>query len=198
MAYRRTADVQARLDAHRQSLVSAATAQLGEHGYAGCSIVDVARRAGVASGTVYNHFSGKAELVTEVLRTVVGHEVDAVAAAVEKEPDAARRIVALVETFATRALKSPRLAYALLVEPVDPVVDELRLQFRTAFRDLAAEVVAAGVRTGELPPQSPGVVAAALIGAIGEALVGPLSGDPDPSAVTALVDFALRALGARK
>jgi AcrR family transcriptional regulator len=196
MVYRRTADVQARLDGQRQSLVVAATAQLGEHGYGGCSVAAVARRAGVASGTVYNHFSSKTELVTEVFRTVVGREVDAVVAAVEREPDAATRIVALVETFATRALKSPRLAYALLVEPVDPAVDELRLQFRTAFRDLAAEVVAAGVRSGELPPQSPGVVAAALIGAIGEALVGPLSGNPDPSAVPALVHFALRAIGA--
>ena len=201
MAYRRTAGVQARLDAQRDRIVAAATHQLAEHGYAGCSVVAVDAQAGVAAGTLYNHVSGKAQLVAEVFRAVVGREVDsvraAVDAAVEPAPVAAARITALVETFALRALKSPRLAYALLVEPVDPTVDELRLQFRLAFRDIAAGAIEAGVAAGEVPPQDATVVAAALVGAIGEALVGPLSGDPDPSTVPALVTFALRSIGVR-
>ncbi|HEY2300142.1 MAG TPA: TetR/AcrR family transcriptional regulator [Jatrophihabitans sp.] len=196
MAYRRTEQVQARLDAQRDRIVSAATHQLAEHGYAGCSIAAVANQAGVAAGTVYNHVPGKAQLVAEVFRAVVGREVDAVRNAVEAaEPITAARITALVETFALRALKSPRLAYALLVEPVDPVVEELRLQFRVAFRDIAATAIEAGVVAGEVPPQDATVVAAALVGAIGEALGGPLSGDPDPSAVPALITFALRSIG---
>lgn len=104
----------------------------------------------------------------------------------------------MVETFALRALKSPRLAYALLAEPVDPVVDGLRLEFRTAFRDVIAASIEAGVRTGELPPQNAAIVAAALVGAIAEALVGPLAGEfgyDDPSAVPTLVRFAVRSLG---
>lgn len=195
MAYRRTAQVQARLDAQRDRIVAAATRQLAEHGYAGCSVAAVARAAGVASGTVYNHVAGKAELVAEVFRTVCGREVDAVRSAVRPAPTAAARITALVETFALRALKSPRLAYALLVEPVDPIVDELRLQFRVAFRDIAAAAIDTGVAVGELPPQDATVVAAALVGAIGEALVGPLSTRPDPATVPTLVSFALRSIG---
>ena len=197
MAYRRTAEVEARLAAQRARIVAAATHRLAEHGYAGCSIAAVARRAGVAPGTVYNHVDGKAQLVAEVFRDVCGREVDAVRAAVEPAPDSARRVRALVETFAVRALKSPRLAYALLVEPVDPLVDELRLQFRVAFRDIAADAIRTGVAAGELPPQDPQVVAAALVGAIGEALVGPLSGKPEPSTVPELVSFALRSIGVR-
>lgn len=197
--------MQARLDAQRDRIIAAATHQLAEHGYAGCSVSAVARQAGVATGTVYNHVSGKAQLVAEVFRAVVGREVDAVRTAVEAAVDTAgrsrsctsARITALVETFALRALKSPRLAYALLVEPVDPIVDALRLQFRVAFRDVAIGAIEAGVAAGEVPPQDSTVVAAALVGAIGEALVGPLSGDPDPSTVPALVSFALRSIGVR-
>ena len=197
--------MQARLDAQRDRIIAAATHQLAEHGYAGCSVSAVARQAGVATGTVYNHVSGKAQLVAEVFRAVVGREVDAVRTAVEAAVDTAgrsrsctsARITALVETFALRALKSPRLAYALLVEPVDPIVDALRLQFRVAFRDIAIGAIEAGVAAGEVPPQDSTVVAAALVGAIGEALVGPLSGDPDPSTVPALVSFALRSIGVR-
>ncbi len=62
------------------------------------------------------------------------------------------------------------------MEPVDPVVDALRLQFRVAFRDIAAGAIDAGVAAGELPAQDAAVVAAALVGAIGEALAGPLGG----------------------
>jgi AcrR family transcriptional regulator len=197
MPYRRTGEVQARLDGQRARILAAATHQLAEQGYAGCSVAAVAKRAGVASGTVYNHVDGKAALVAEVFRTVVGREVAAVRTAVEAETGTPARVRALVETFAGRALKSPRLAYALLVEPVDREVDELRLEFRVAFRDIAAAIVRAGVTSGDLPPQDDAVVAAALVGAIGEALVGPLSGRRDPSVVTELVGFALRSMGVR-
>jgi AcrR family transcriptional regulator len=197
MAYRRTAEVQARLDAQRARIVAAATHQLAEQGYAGCSVAAVAARAGVASGTVYTHVSGKAELVAEVFRAVVTRELMAVRTAVIAHGDASGRISAFVRTFATRALKSPRLAYALLVEPVDPAVDELRLEFRIAFRDIAADAIEAGIRTGELPPQDATLVAAAIVGAIGEALVGPLGGRTDRGTVPTLVKFALRSLGVR-
>ena len=50
---------------------------------------------------------------------------------------------------------------------------------------------------GDLPPQNASVVAAALVGAIGEALVGPLAiGAEDPDTVPTLIEFATRALGA--
>ena len=189
--------MQARLDAQRARLIAAATHQLAEQGYAGCSVAAVAQRAGVASGTVYNHFDGKADLVAEVFRTLVSREVDAVRGAVAAAHDVPSRVAAFVETFARRALKAPRLAYALLAEPVDPAIDVLRLEFRVAFRDIAAAAIADGVSSGQLPAQDADVVAAALVGAIGEALVGPLSDRPDPAVVATLVSFALRSLGVR-
>lgn len=191
--------MQARLDGQRAAVVDAAIGQLGEFGYAGCSVAAVAARAGIAAGSVYRHFDSKADLVAEVFRRVVSREVAAVESAVHAEAEPGEQARAVIETFAGRALKSPRLAYALLAEPVDPAVDELRLEFRTAFRDIVAGVVAAAVRRGDVPPQNPHVVAAALVGAIGEALVGPLAhtgaDGADPDTVPTLVDFARRALG---
>lgn len=188
--------MQARLDGQRAAIAAAATAQLGEHGYAGCSVGAVAGRAGVAAGTVYRHFESKAELVAEVFRAVAGREVAAVGAAVAAETSVQGQVAAVVETFAGRALKSPRLAYALLIEPVDPSVDELRLEFRTAFRDVVARAIADGVRAGAVPPQDAEIVAAALVGAIGEALAGPLTGVGQPDVVPSLISFACRAIGA--
>ncbi|MFI7671863.1 TetR/AcrR family transcriptional regulator [Nocardia sp. NPDC049526] len=197
MAYRRTPAVQARLDAQAGLIVQAATKVLSRAGYAGLSMAAVATEAGVATGTVYKNFSGKADLVSAVFRKVVAHEVAAVVTA-SASGTAVERVTAAVETFAGRALKNPKLAYVLLVEPVDTVVDAERLRFRRAFAEAFESAVAEGVSRGELPAQDAKTSAAALVGAIGEVLVGPLADAPhSESVVPELISFALRALGVR-
>lgn len=195
MAYRRTPAVQARLDAQAGTIVRAAMKVLSEQGFAGLSMATVAAEAGVATGTVYKNFSGKAELVTAVFREVVTREVAAVADA-SAEGGAVQRVTAAVETFAGRALKNPKLAYVLLAEPVDTAVDTERLRFRRAFADTFETAVADGVANGQLPPQNPRISATALVGAIGEVLVGPLAEQLQSETVLPeLVAFAIRALG---
>ncbi len=195
--------------------MSAALAIVAEQGYAGCSVGAVACRAGVATGTVYRHFPAKADLVAEVFRTASGREVDAVARAAALKLTAAEAVAAVIETFAGRALRAPRMAYALLAEPVDPAVDAERLVFRRAYAEAIAGLISRGIAAGELPGQDVGVSAAALVGAIGEALVGPLAAGaarttaPGPhggaagSATTTaddatrdLITFAQRSIGA--
>ncbi|PRX47553.1 TetR family transcriptional regulator [Prauserella shujinwangii] len=183
------------MDTQRAAILDAALELLAEHGYAGCSMAAVAARAGVATGSVYRHFPGKAELVAELFRLVVSREVAAVERASDIPGDVAARVVSVVETFAGRALKSPRLAYALLAEPVDAPVEAERLVFRRAFRDIVARHVRAGVGAGVLPPQDADLTAAALVGAIAEVMIGPLTSG-NASAVTELSTFTLRALGA--
>jgi AcrR family transcriptional regulator len=195
VAYRRTPAIQARIDAQRDSIVAAAASLLAEDGYVGCNMAAVAARAGVAAGTVYKHFAGKVALIAEVFRSIVTHEVEVVREAASRGT-ARDRTTAVIETFAGRALKSPRRAYVLLVEPVDPVIDALRLEYRHAFRDVITEAITHGVATGELPPQNASVVAAALVGAMGEALIGPLAiGAEEPETVPTLIEFAQRAIG---
>ncbi|WP_159842843.1 TetR/AcrR family transcriptional regulator [Nocardia sp. CY41] len=197
MAYRRTPAVQARLDAQAGLIVQAATKVLSRGGYAALSMAAVAAEAGVATGTVYKSFDGKSALVRAVFRKVVAREVAAVAAAGARGT-AVERVTAAVETFAGRALKNPNLAYVLLAEPVDAAVDSERLRFRRAFAETFESAVAEGVARGELPPQDPRISAAALVGAIGEVLVGPLADAPHgESVVPEITAFAIRALGVR-
>ncbi|WP_372665105.1 TetR/AcrR family transcriptional regulator [Amycolatopsis kentuckyensis] len=194
MPYRRTPKVQERLDAQRATIVAAATEQLAEHGYGGCSVAAVAERAGVAVGSVYRHFPTKADLVVHVFRQVVTREVEAVRAVSAQPGEPAERVVAVFETFAQRALKAPRQAYALLAEPVDALIDAERLEFRRAFTEVVAEHVAAGVKDGSLPPQDGRLTAAALVGAAAEVLIGPLTSG-NAGDVAELRTFVVRALG---
>jgi hypothetical protein len=111
------------------------------------------------------------------------------------------RLEEVLATFARRALRNPRLAWALIAEPVDPLVDAERLAYRERYAGLVAEGLRAGIASGELPEQNVNLTAAALVGGCGEALVGPLSPlaakrPSSPEVIGALRTFVRRAVGA--
>jgi AcrR family transcriptional regulator len=197
--YRPTERTEARRVAARDRIVRAATELVAHGGYREAQVAAVAGRAGVATGTVYRHFPSKADLLTEVFRRASQREVDAVAEATAGAGPASARLAAAVETFARRALRGRRLAWALLAEPIDPAVEAERLHLRRAYAAVFADAVRAGVAAGELPAQDAELTATAMVGAIGEALVGPLSPTADRGAadddalVAALITFCLRA-----
>jgi AcrR family transcriptional regulator len=188
----------------RERLLRSAQELIEEDGYAAASVIAIAERAGVAAGTLYRHFSSKEELFVEVFRSVCDREVRAMQAASEEMPPGAShvdRLETVLATFAERALRKPRLAWALLAEPVDPLVDAERLAYRERYSALTAEALRAGIDAGELPMQNVELTAAALVGGCGEALVGPLSpvAGARPSGaeiIAALRTFVRRAVGA--
>ena len=165
----------------RERILTAALDQIAEGGYASASVAAVARRAGVATGSVYNHFPSKADLFAEVFRRAAQREVDAVAEAAG--------LADAVEVFVRRAFRAPVRAYALIAEPVDPAVEAERLRFRRAYADLFAEMIG----------DDSGIVATALVGALAEALVGPLARRDagEDALVATLQSFCLSAIESR-
>src|SRR5437660_10793269 len=162
----------------RTRLLEAAQKLIEEGGYGAATVAAIADGAGVAAGTLYRHFASKEELFVEVFRLVCDREVLAMGAAAEAMPDGSPcvdRLETVLGTFADRALRRPRLAWALIAEPVDPLVDAERLAYRERYRVLCAEALRAGIKGGEIPQQDVQLTAAALVGGGGEALVGPLS-----------------------
>jgi AcrR family transcriptional regulator len=202
MPYRPTERTEQRKAAVRERIVAAALDLLAEGGYASATVQRIATRAGVATGTVYRHFPSKSHLFAEVFRRAAAREIEAFATATQDDGrSATERIAAATEAFARRALAEPTRAYALLAEPVDPAVDAERLVFRRGYRDVVVDVLSQGVERGEFESHDKQTTAAALVGAIGETLVGPLAADPgghghDPL-IAAVVQFATRSLPRR-
>ncbi len=185
----------------RSRLLRAGGEVLEGGGYAAASVAAIAERADVATGTLYRHFPSKAELFVELFRAIGDAELAAMHEAAAVTRTAADELEAVIATFAGRAMARPRLAWALVYEPLDPLVDAERVRYRRAYAQRTASFVRERVECGELPDQDPDTTAAALIGGIVEALVSPLSpvagGNADPDAViVALTAFCRRAVGA--
>jgi AcrR family transcriptional regulator len=198
MPYRPTERTRARLAAARERIVDAALAQLADGGYASASVVAVARRAGVATGSVYRHFPSKGDLFAEVFRRASQREVDVLRSMADRHEPVSYRLAAWVEAFVRRALAEPVRAYALIAEPVDPAVEAERLTFRRAYADLFERALRDGIRAGELPAQDPELAATAIVGALAEALVGPLQRREAgaDALVAGLQTFVLQSVGA--
>jgi AcrR family transcriptional regulator len=200
MVYRATPNTQARRQAQRDQLLEAARGLIAEGGFAGSSIQAVAARAGVATGSVYRHFPSKAELFVEVFEGASAYEVRRMAGAAQGHTSATEALRAAVRMWASRALQGRTLAYALIAEPVVPEVEAARLRLRRAYVDVLRTILRTGCEHGEFALPNIDVAAAAIVGALAEALVGPLSpGDTlDPEAadalVSALTHFCLQAV----
>ncbi|MBB1517987.1 TetR/AcrR family transcriptional regulator [Aquipseudomonas guryensis] len=208
MAYRASAQRRDRDQDMRQRILACAQARVSKGGFAALTMQALADDVGIATGSLYRHFSGKGELAAQVFSTASRIEVDALGVILRGPGSPAKRLAAGLEQFAARAWHSRRLAFALIAEPVDPEVDEQRLLFRQAYAELFVELLEEGVRSGEFHLSQLNLVAACLVGAIAEALVGPLS--PTACAARAagaaaldlatvsqsLITFCLRAVGA--
>jgi len=184
----------------RERLVAAARHLLEEGGYAAASVQAIADRVGVSAGALYRHFPSKAQLFVEVFRDAAKRDLSAVDEAAAAG-GCIERLEAAVAAHARRALRRRRLAWALLYEPVDPLVDAERLVYRRTYCRHMAGLLRQAIAAGEIPEQNVEMSAAALVGAIAESLVGPLS--PVAGQIVAqediiatLVRFCRRSVGA--
>lgn len=222
MAYQPTQATEATKTRRLESLLAAATSIVAAQGFQQATVKAVAARAGMSVGNVYRFFPTKSDLLSAVFRRAADIELAAVRAATRgararaesaHTPEsripvgsAAAELTALVTCFSERALKGRQLAWSLLLEPVGRAIEVERLVYRKSYAELVADILARGIRSHECAAQDPGLSGAAIVGAIGEALTGPLSPLQGPGhlsadvartreVVTAITELCLRAAG---
>lgn len=199
MAYRTTRRVIARKKDRRRRILGATRQLIAEGGFAAVQIASVAYSAGIATGTIYRYFPSRAELVAEVFRVISQREVDVMTAVAASDGSAAQRLKDAITTFSIRAIAARRLAYALIFEPIDPLIIAERHVFRRSYAAVMSGLLDEGIADGEFPDQPSDIVANCLVGAMAEALAGPLAPDaaaPDENrtATETIVQFCLKAV----
>lgn len=175
MAYRETPRMRERKAATRQRILAVTHERVAAGGFSNASVAGIAGDAGVAIGSVYRHFDSQSELFAEIFRNATEREVQRVAEALGQSGSRQQTLQEALRVFAQRALQAPSLAWALIAEPVDPRVDIERLRYREAYALHFQKTLESGIASGEFAPQNPRLASAALVGAVAESLVGPLS-----------------------
>jgi len=199
MAYRRTERETARLAARHEAIVEAARALASESGLGAVQIVPVAERAGIAAGTVYRYFPSKDDLVAAVVSATAERQVAAIRAAAAAAPGPLSGLAAAIAAFASATLRTRRLAWAMLAEAPEGG-DTSRFAFRRKIGGEFEGLIRTAIAAGHLPDQPPAAMAAGVIGATVESLLGPLARaavgpEAERAAVQGITLFALRALG---
>ena len=188
-------------DEREESILAAARHALAERGFEATRIVDIARGAGVSTGTVHYYFKTKDEVLLAALRWANETPYRRLETALEEKSDPVSRLALLIDV----AVPYPgwlEEQYLLWIELVSRVLraPELRpesqrvgVRWRRYFR----EVIEEGGRTGAFHPDaSADEVAERLVGLADGLAFRALAGDITPGRVHGfLCRFAAEQLG---
>ena len=99
-----------------QQIIDAAVRVFARHGYYSSRVSDIAREAGMASGTIYLYFKTKDDILVTLFREKMAEWVDFVRAAIAGEPDAVAKIRRLIALHFQLLENDPDLAEVVQVE----------------------------------------------------------------------------------
>jgi AcrR family transcriptional regulator len=175
MPYRPTEKTEARKKAQYNLLLTTALTLVAREGFQNLTISLLAEQAQVAIGTVYKYFDSKADLCAAVFRRATekeGAQVQLAAFPEESDASCELRLSNAIQIFSERALQGYRLAYALIAEPVDAMVQHERLKYRQAYAEIFEALIQEAVNSNEFCQQNAEVSSAALVGTLSETLLG--------------------------
>lgn len=152
-------------DATRRRLRTAALELFVEQGVVETTTRDLAKRAGIAEGTIYRHFESKDELVRDLFRdhyVRFGAELNRIQAETPGGIDAQLR--AMIDYMCRLYDEEPTLyRFLLLVQHAAlPNIRTAPTSPAVIFRNL----VSRAIEQGEIPEQNPALAASLMLGAI--------------------------------
>ena len=157
-------------DLTRQRLVRAALELFTTQGYHATTTPQIARKAGIAEGTIYRHFPGKQQLLNELYRGAARWAVQLVREA-ESGPGAAReRLTRLAELLVDGAGREPAVVRLFFFQDLTGLLDEASNKAGREFRGALETLVAQGKSEGSVRAGGVDVLAAAWLGVMRVAL----------------------------
>ncbi len=135
----------------RERLVRAALALFTTQGYHASTTPQVARRAGVAEGTIYRHFTSKEQLLNEIYRGAAQMFTQII----EQTPAGSPcriRMNEIADGWGQVAADDPPLVKLVFVSPPAGLLDDKSRETFEQMRVELEKVVASGKAAGEIRP----------------------------------------------
>ncbi len=150
----------------RETLIAVACAAFAEKGYAGASMGEIARRAGLRKASLFHHFTSKDLLYTEVLAETLGNLGKLVADGKDGSGVFVERLDRLGDQVNDYLGGHPEAARLLIRELVDsgPFSTRAGSDIVQGSLNQVADFLEAGMREGSIPRQDPLQLAWSLVG----------------------------------
>jgi TetR/AcrR family fatty acid metabolism transcriptional regulator len=131
----------------RQQILDAAVIEIAQHGYYQTTIAMIARRAGVADGTIYLYFRSKQEILISIFDRAVGRFIEEGQRQLRSEQGAEAKLRRIMELHLSLVGKDRDLAVIFQVE-LRHSLHFLNLFSRRRIREYL-EIIAEVVREGQ-------------------------------------------------
>ncbi len=169
----------------RLALLKAAFAVVTEKGYFETTVDEVARRAGVAKGTVYLYFKDKPAIYIGLVDWLLEQALATIAEVVARPISPRRRLEELFSSWASGVMSNPGVMALLSIENVNQINAVMKrfkkhvLPHIVEMEDAIAGIVKQGIEQGEFRPVEPRSAAVMYLSAFRAEL---LSANRSPSA----------------
>jgi AcrR family transcriptional regulator len=145
-------------------ILDAAFAEFGERGLAGARLDDIARRAGVAKGTIYIYFPNKEALFREMVRTTIVARIEQAERDAESETGSATDQLRAFMTRWWEYLRTPTYTtiHRLVIAELRAFPDLAEFYSREVIipaHSLLGGIIRRGVASGEFRAVEPAVAA---------------------------------------
>jgi AcrR family transcriptional regulator len=187
-------------DATRERILEAAADVFADKGFHEAAVDDIVRASDTSKGSFYFHFPNKRGIFAALLDHLSARLLARVVEAVDREPDAMRRLDAALEAALSAFAQRRRLARLLLVEVagLGHAMDARLMAVHQRFADLIQRYLDEAIQEGQIPPQDSGLAACVWMGALNEVVTRWLyTGQPErlESTLPGLRRLLLRSVG---
>jgi AcrR family transcriptional regulator len=183
-------------DLTRERLVRAALELFTTEGYHLATTPQIARKAGVAEGTIYRHFRSKQHLLNELYRASARWAAQLVAEVDASRTGAREKLQELGRVLAAAAAREPAIAQLFFIQRHGALLDDDSHKAARDFRLALESVIAQGKADGTVKPGAAELWAAVWLNAVGLVVdrVSTREWNPENASVGSTIDAAWDAI----
>lgn len=99
-----------------KQIIEAAVEVIAENGYYNSQVSKIAKKAGVADGTIYLYFKNKEDILVSVFEEKMGQFIDEIASSIDKLPSADEKLLTLIKMHFRQLANDHHLAIVTQLE----------------------------------------------------------------------------------
>ncbi len=155
-----------KVDDKRQAILDAALGLFADQGFHGTSVPEIARKAGVAAGTIYRYFDGKDALVNVLYRHWRETAQQFILSSFPVTAGPREQFGAYWQRLVQFAIEHPKAIAFLDFHHHGPYLDRQSTAVEKQNRETLKPFIEAAQQLGHLKPVPPEVIMAVVIGAL--------------------------------